>query len=378
MFSSDFKLGILGGGQLGKMLCLSAHNWDLQTYVLDADTSFPASGIATHFIQGSFKKFEDVFAFGKDMDVLTIEIEHINLEALEALENAGVVIHPKPSALKIIQDKGLQKQFFQDYALPTAPFQLFKSPKDIVFEKPFVWKSRKEGYDGKGVSLVLNAETLATLPDVPCLAETLVPIQKELAVIAARNANGEIKCFPAVEMVFHPTANLVEYLFCPANISSEIAQKAEDLAIRTIEALEVCGLLAVELFLDDNSELLLNEVAPRPHNSGHHTIDACVTSQFEQHLRGVLNLPLGDTSLKMPVAMVNILGAEGYKGDVKYQGVQEALAIEGAKLHLYSKKQTAPFRKMGHATILNEDLPTAIENAKAFQQVLKVMSETAV
>jgi 5-(carboxyamino)imidazole ribonucleotide synthase len=372
--SSDFRLGILGGGQLGKMLCLAAHNWDVQTWVLDESKAFPCGTVASHFVEGSFKDYEAVYQFGKQVDVLTIEIEHVNLEALEQLEAEGKIIHPKPSALKIIQDKGLQKQFFAQHQIPTSPFQLYASPSEIKEKPPFVWKSRTGGYDGRGVAIVKSADDVTNLPDVPCLVEQLVPIHKELAVIVARNEKGETSAFPAVEMAFNPDANLVEMLFCPANISPQMEQEAEALALKTIEAFDLCGLLAVELFLDENGALLVNEVAPRPHNSGHHSIDACITSQFEQHLRAVLNLPLGDTTLKMPAAMVNLLGADGHKGDARYEGLDDVLAISGVKLHLYGKRMTAPFRKMGHATVLDHDLQNAIEKAQMVQEKLRIVA----
>ena len=380
MINTNFKLGMLGGGQLGKMLCLAANNWDLKTWVLDASKDFPAGVACSHFKEGSFKDFDDVYQFGNQVDVCTIEIEHVNTDALLKLEATGKKIHPRPAALNIIKDKGLQKQFYEKHGLPTSPFQLFAdenaikeaiSTGDLTF--PFVQKSRTAGYDGKGVAVIKNEQDLAEkLIAAPSMVEPLVDIEKELAVVVARNENGEIAAFPAVEMEFHPTANLVEFLVCPANISAEIEQKTIEIAKKTIEQFDICGLLAVEFFWTKSGEILINEVAPRPHNSGHHTIDSCYTSQFQQHLRGVLNLPLGSTKMKSPSVMVNLLGEAGYTGDAHYEGLAEVMALPGVKLHLYGKKTTKPFRKMGHATILAEDVETAKTIARKVQNTLKI------
>ncbi len=376
------KVGVLGGGQLGKMLALAAGNWHLPLYFLDESKDFPAGPFATGFTEGSFKDYDAVYNFGKTVDVLTIEIEHVNTDALLQLEKEGIKIHPKPSALNIIKDKGLQKQFYIDHQLPTSDFQLFDSEKDFTqaienqeIKFPFVQKSRTAGYDGRGVSILRSKDDLKTklLPDA-CLIEQLVDIQKELAVIVARNENGEVVAFPTVEMDFNPEANLVEFLFCPAQIDPAIEQAAEDLAKSVIEAFDICGLLAVELFLTKDNQLLINEVAPRPHNSGHHTIDSCYTSQFEQHLRSILNFPLGSTRLKSASVMVNLLGEPGHSGDVIYQGLHECLAIEGVNIHLYGKATTKPFRKMGHVTVLGETVEAAKTKAREVQELLKVCS----
>ena len=307
------KVGILGGGQLGKMLALAGANWHLPIAILDKSDAFPAMPYSSQTLLGDFNNYQDVYAFGKQVDILTIEIEHVNTAALLQLEAEGLRIHPKPSALQIIQDKGLQKQFYQQHQLPSSDFQLFSSAvqlrqamQDGIVQLPFVQKTRTAGYDGKGVSIIrqLNDE----LFDRPCVVEPLVQIEKELAVIVARNEHGELATYPAVEMVFHPTANLVEFLACPARIKPELAQEAAEIAKKVITAFDICGLLAVEFFLTTSGDLLINEVAPRPHNSGHHTIESCFTSQFEQHLRAILNLPLGSTDLKSPAVMLNLLG----------------------------------------------------------------------
>lgn len=379
------KVGVLGGGQLGKMLALAAGNWHLPMYFLDESSGFPAGPFAADFTEGSFKDYDAVYNFGKKVDVLTIEIEHVNTDALLQLEKEGLTVHPKPSALNIIKDKGLQKQFYQANQLPTSDFQLFDSEKDVLqaIEKqaitfPFVQKTRTAGYDGRGVSIIRSEADLKTklLPDA-CLVEELIDFEKELAVIVARNESGEVVAFPTVEMDFNAEANLVEFLVCPAQIEPRLAQEAEALAKKVIEAYDICGLLAVELFLTKDHQLLINEVAPRPHNSGHHTIDSCYTSQFEQHLRSILNLPLGSTKIKSPSVMVNLLGEPGYTGDVFYKGLNECLAIEGVNVHLYGKATTKPFRKMGHVTVLGETVEEAKEKARKVQQRLKVVSEIA-
>ncbi len=375
------KVGILGGGQLGKMLCQAAQPWHLPLAVLDRKRSFPAGPVAGKFVEGDFTNFEDVYEFGREMDVLTIEIENVHVEALKRLEAEGVRVFPHSEALATIKDKGLQKLFYKERGLPTAPFRAFEDVRAIEravrrgrLELPFVQKTRLAGYDGRGVAVVRTVEDLPRLLPGPCLVEPLVDIRAELAVIAARNPSGQTAVFPAVEMVFHPTANLVEFLACPARIPPEVERRAEDLALSTIQAFDLCGLLAVEMFWTQNEELLINEVAPRPHNSGHHTLDACITSQFEQHLRAILDLPLGSTRLKSPAVMVNLLGAPGSQGPAHYQGFEQCLAVEGVKIHLYGKEETRPYRKMGHATVLNEDLDRALELARQVKQTLKIVA----
>lgn len=383
MFSTTQKIGILGGGQLGKMLCLAAAPWDFKTCILDASPDFPAGQVCSEFTVGDFNNYDDVLAFGRDKDVLTIEIEHVNTEALHELKRMGKVVHPSPEALDIIKDKGRQKEFYRINNIPTAPFELFENEQGLLeavesgrWSLPFVQKSRTAGYDGKGVSILRTAEDLKTqlLPG-PCLAEGLAPIQTEIAVIAARNASGEVAVFPAVEMDFHPEANLVELLICPARISALVAAEAEVLAEQVISAFDICGLLAVEMFLCADGQLWVNEVAPRPHNSGHHTIDSAVTSQYQQHLRAICDLPLGDTAQIQPALMLNLLGADGHKGPAHYEGVAECIAISGVHVHLYGKALTSPFRKMGHVTITAETIEDAFKKAKIVKNTLKVLSK---
>ena len=378
--NSDFKVGILGGGQLGKMLALAAKNWELTTWIMDAAPDFPAAEIADHFVCGDFKNYEDVYQFGKQVDVLTIEIEHVNTDALLQLEKEGVKVHPSPQALNTIKDKGLQKLFYRQHQLPTSDFTLYEDAQAIKaaldsgeLKIPFVQKSRTAGYDGKGVAVIKTMEDFNTkLMDTPSLVEDLVDIDKELAVIVARNESGEIETFPTVEMEFNAEANLVEFLFCPADVSSKVHEKAAELAKIAMIAFDLCGLLAVELFLTKKGDILINEVAPRPHNSGHHTIDSAITSQFQQHLRAVVDWPLGATDTIIPAVMVNLLGAPGFTGNARYRGMEECMAIPGAKFHLYGKTVTKPFRKMGHATVVDTDLEKAKEKAKFINQHLHI------
>lgn len=382
MFSTTQKIGILGGGQLGKMLCLAAAPWDFKTCILDTSADFPAGQVCTEFTEGDFNNYEDVLAFGKDKDLLTIEIEHVNTKALHELKRLGKIVHPSPEALDIIKDKGLQKEFYREHDIPTAPFELFENEKTLLdavesgrWTLPFVQKSRTAGYDGKGVAILRTAEDLKTkLLKGACLAEQLAPVQTEIAVIAARNEADEVAVFPAVEMDFHPEANLVELLVCPARIPALAAVEAEALAEQVIRAFDICGLLAVEMFLCTDGQLWVNEVAPRPHNSGHHTIDSAVTSQYQQHLRAICGLPLGDTTQIQPALMLNLLGAEGHKGPIQYEGVTECLALSGVHVHLYGKALTAPFRKMGHVTITAKTLEQAFQKARFVKNTLKVLS----
>ncbi|MBK7939333.1 MAG: 5-(carboxyamino)imidazole ribonucleotide synthase [Lewinellaceae bacterium] len=383
MFSTTQKIGVLGGGQLGKMLCLAAAEWDLKTYVLDTSPDYPAGQVCTGFTAGNFNSYDDVLAFGRDMDILTIEIEHVNTDALLELERLGKRVYPSPASLNIIKDKGLQKLFYRENDIPTARFELFDSEKALKeavrtgkWSLPLVQKTRSEGYDGKGVAIIRTLEDMASklLPGA-CLAEELAPIRTEIAVVAARNPSGEVTVFPPVEMDFHPEANLVEFLLCPARISPLVAAEAETLAEHVIRTLDVCGLLAVEMFLTTDGHLLVNEVAPRPHNSGHHTIDSARTSQFQQHLRAICDLPLGSTEQKIPAAvMLNLLGEPGHKGPVHYEGVEECLALDGVHIHLYGKALTSPFRKMGHVTITGETTDEALKKAQIVKNTLKALS----
>jgi 5-(carboxyamino)imidazole ribonucleotide synthase len=364
------------------MLCWAAAPLGLETHVLDPDANAPAAGLASHFVQGDFNDAETVFRFGRGMGVVTIEIEHVSIAALHRLRAEGVLVHPSPDALATIQDKGLQKDFYKKNGLPSAPHHIYKDAEALreavrrgEQALPFVQKARRLGYDGRGVAVVRQHSDLATkLLDVPCLVEELVEIEKELAVIVARNAQGQVAAYPLVEMHFGEATNLLEILVCPADLPPQVAEAAYQLAKQTIEAFGLCGLLAVEMFWAKDGRLLINEVAPRTHNSGHHTIEACATSQFEQQLRAVLGWPLGGAALRAPAAMVNLLGEPGHEGAVRYEGLEGCLAIKDAHLHLYGKAMTKPFRKMGHITLLADTREAALEKAAQAKCLLRVVS----
>ncbi|MFA5793033.1 MAG: 5-(carboxyamino)imidazole ribonucleotide synthase [Candidatus Gracilibacteria bacterium] len=377
----DLKLGVLGGGQLGRMLIQAGMNFNVSFYVLDGDSEAPCSRLAEKFTVGPLMDFDSVYNFGKTVDMLTIEIEHVNTDAMEKLESEGVPVYPSSKVLKLIQDKGLQKQFMADNGLPTAKFRLLESGEQAVdllhageVNLPFVLKLRKGGYDGRGVLIVRKEEDLAQAFKEPCVLEDFVGDSMEIAVMVARSTTGEVKTYPSTEMVFHPVANLLEFQTAPARIAPEIEKKAEEIAIKASEGLGVVGLLAVEMFVTKTGEVLINEMAPRPHNSGHHTIEGNQTSQFEQHLRAIFGLPLGSTATLSPAVLVNILGEMGFSGNAKYEGMDKVLAIPGVHVHLYGKKITKPFRKMGHAIVLNNDLDKAMQSAKMVEDTLKVIA----
>lgn len=379
--SSDKIIGILGGGQLGKMLLYETRRLDLKTKVLDADNEAHARLGCDKFVKGDLMDYKTVVAFGKDVDLLTIEIENVNLDALEELESKGVTICPPTQSLRTIQNKAKQKLFYIDHDIPTLPFSRFAYTSEIKesianggLKLPFVWKSTQMGYDGKGVKIVNELEDLSDLPNVECIAEEFMAEKMELAVIVARSASGEVVTYPVVEMEFHPEANLVEYVLCPARISDSTAEKAREIGKKIVEQLNHVGLLAVEMFLSNEGDLTVNEVAPRPHNSGHFSIEASITNQFEQHLRAILDWPLGSTESKVPAIMVNLVGEEGHNGNAKYLNLDAALKLAGVSPHIYGKKVTRPFRKMGHITVVNKDLSKAREVAKQVKESVKVIS----
>ena len=381
-FSSKQKLGILGGGQLGKMLLYNTRKFDIHTEVLDPNADAPSRLSCHKFHQGDLMDFETVYQFGKQVDTLTIEIENVNVKALEALERDGVLVYPSSKTLGTIQNKAKQKKFYLEHNLPTAPFVRYAYKNELelaitnnIQQIPFVWKSAQFGYDGNGVKIVRSMADVEALPNVECIAEELIPFEKELAVTLARNPNGELKVYPVVEMEFHPEANQVEYVLCPARIEKEMAKKAERVALKVADAFDHVGLLAVELFLTKNGDILINEVAPRPHNSGHQTIETSYTSQFEQHIRAILNLPLGATTSKVCGVMVNLVGAEGYKGPVVYEHIDQIMAMEGVTPHIYGKKLTRPFRKMGHVTIIDTSIQKAREKAQKVKEIINVISK---
>lgn len=376
-FYGNLKVGILGGGQLGRMWIQNALNYNVTCHVIDPDANAPCKFICEKFTQGELTDFDTVYQFGKEVDLITIEIEKVNVEALEKLEAEGKMVFPQPAIIKMIRDKGIQKQWMKEHGIPTSDFVLVDNKsalEQLKWSMPYVQKLRKDGYDGKGVQIMRSNEDLSLAFDAPSLAERMVDFEKEIAVIVARNSNGECKTFPVVEMDFHPTANLVEFLVSPANISDYTALQAENLAIKIAEELELIGLLAVEMFLTKDGKILVNEMAPRPHNSGHQTIEGNMNSQFEQHLRAIFNQPLGNTDAKYHSVMINLLGEEGHSGDAVYVGMEEALSIPGVFVHLYGKKITKPFRKMGHITVVDESRENAIAKARKVKQLVKIIT----
>lgn len=373
----QLKIGLLGGGQLGRMMLQEAANLNLDIAVLDPDGNAPCRGLVKEFVKGSLTDFDTVYTFGRDKDLITIEIENVNTEALRRLEQEGKMVYPQPDVIELIQDKGSQKMFYQRNDIPSADFFLVENKAQIGKYAgffPFFQKLRKGGYDGKGVKRLADPASADNGFDEPSVLERLVDFEKELAVIVARNSNGEVKAFPVVDCEFNPQANLVEFLYSPASIRKSIEAEATRVAIHVAEKLGIVGLLAVELFLTSDGKVLVNEIAPRPHNSGHHTIEANVTSQFEQHLRAILNLPLGDPASIKAGVMVNLLGEAGYEGNAYYEGLEDVLKFSGVHVHLYGKALTKPFRKMGHVTVVDDDISKARQKARIVKDTLRVKS----
>ena len=378
-YGHSSRLGMVGGGQLGRMFIQEAINFDVHVHVLDPDANAPCKYIAHSFTHGSLNDYNTLYNFGLDKDVLTVEIENVNIEALEALEKLGKKVFPQPRVLRIIKDKGIQKEFYKEHNIPTAPFQLtnnLEEIKQLATQLPFVQKMRTGGYDGKGVQVIRTVSDFEHAFETPSVIEEMIPFEKEISIIVARNENGEMAVYPAVECEFSEEANLVEFLFAPANISTETENKAIELAKSVIEKLEMVGILAVELFLTKDGSLLVNEIAPRPHNSGHHTIECNVTSQFEQHMRSVLNLPLGSTDIIQAGAMINLLGEKGYEGDVFYEGLEKFIGKPGVHPHIYGKAQTKSFRKMGHVTIAGKDLNQVKSLALEVKNGIRVLAKS--
>ncbi len=376
------RLGIIKGGQLGRMLIQDLLKYDIKTFVLDDDTDAPCKACCNEFFAGDPGDFKTLYRFGKKVDLLTIEFEHVNTDALEKLQKEGLAIFPSPEILKMIQDKGLQKEFYKNHGIPTADFMLIKNKKELSGKLlkhadllPAVQKTRKAGYDGKGVVQLKTASDLSRAFDAPSVLEKKIDFTKEIAVIVARNAAGEMATYPVVELEFHPQKNLVEFLSAPAKISKKTATQGLKIAKKIASTLKIVGLLAVEMFVLKNGKVLVNEIAPRPHNSGHHTIEANLTSQFEQHFRAIYGLPLGSTKMRSPAAMINLLGEEGHEGPVKYQGLEKVMVMEGVFVHLYGKAKTKPYRKMGHVTILAKNIAQAKQKAILVKQTLKVISK---
>lgn len=370
------RIGILGGGQLGRMLIQKGLDWNIPFAVLDPDPDAPCSTLAS-FTCGKLTDHDTVVRFGEACDIITIEIENVSTRALHTLEQMGKKVFPQPAVVELIQDKRTQKRFYTDHGIPTADFILTGGREDVAAQTDFlpaVNKLGREGYDGRGVQILRSKNDLAKAFDAPGLLEKLVDIDKEISVIVARSADGNVVAYPAVEMVFHPEANLVDYLFSPANVSTDVSRRAASIAKEIITELHMTGILAVEMFVTKEGGILVNEVAPRPHNSGHQTIEGNVTSQYEQHLRAILNLPLGDTSVKQPAAMVNLLGEEGHSGEARYQGMEAVLNVPGVHVHLYGKRLTKPFRKMGHVTVVDSDMESLRKKATFVKNTLKVIA----
>jgi len=378
---SQYKIGILGGGQLGKMLAQEASKLDMSIHFLDKDRSFPAAKVCPDFTEGDFNNYEDVLRFGRNMHVVSIEIEHVNTKALHQLESEGILVFPQAKLLDLIKDKGLQKLFYKEHGFATAPFMLFEDKSAVLnalqektIQFPFVIKSRTGGYDGRGVAIINSEADLGLLFDTPCLVEQLAKINKELSVIAIRAQDGNCVVYPTVSMDFHPTANLVEYLICPATIPSNVAEEAQAIAKQLINKLGIIGILAIEMFYLEDGGIWINEIAPRPHNSGHHTLDNGATSQFENHLRALCGLQLGDPNYKELAIMINILGEPPYIGNAIYQNLNQILALPGVHVHLYGKTETRPYRKMGHVTVTGNDLNSCLEKANFVKQYFKVIA----
>lgn len=380
-FSTSKTIGILGGGQLGKMLLSITRKWDIKTKVLDNNPEAPGKLSCDEFHIGDLMDYQTVLNFGKNLDILTIEIENINVKALEEIEKKGTKVYPQPSVLKIIQNKLKQKQFYKKHGIPIASFNEFSSSNDIKKQVlignlsfPFVWKSNSMGYDGYGVKIIKSNKDLEKLNNYPCFTEELIEIKKELSVIVCRNDKGQIINYPVVEMMFNNHSNQVEYIINPARINNEISKKAISIALKLSKLYNHIGIMAIELFLTIDDEILINEVAPRPHNSGHFSIEMSYTSQFEQHIRAILGLPLGETKNKISGVMINLVGEKKYNGPVIYKNIDQILAIDGVTPHIYGKKETRPNRKMGHVTVINEKLDNAIKIAKTIKETIKVIS----
>ena len=378
-FSSDFKLGIIGGGQLGKMLLQVTSKLNIKTNILDSSPDSPCKNLCNEFSLGKLMDYDTIYKFGKKCNVITYEIEHINVEALLKLESEGVVVNPSPSILKIIQNKNTQKKFFLKNNIPTAnfwhfssknEFKLFLSNDEISF--PCVWKKTKFGYDGFGVKILKSIDDISELPDSEFIIEDYIPFQKELATTIARNDSGQVEVFPIVEMSFNDESNQVEYVICPAQISSENMIQAKKIALSVSKSFGHTGILAVEMFLTKDNKVLVNEVAPRPHNSAHYSIEACMSSQFDQHIRSVLNLPLGCSKSNINAIMVNLVGEKNFSGLVNYKGLEESMKFDNVSVHIYGKSETKPNRKMGHATILDTDLSRGIEIAKSVKKSIRI------
>ncbi|MGZ5246522.1 MAG: 5-(carboxyamino)imidazole ribonucleotide synthase [Flavitalea sp.] len=372
------KVGILGGGQLGRMLLQAAANYPVETFVMENDTECPAAHLCHHFTKGDIRNFDDVYNFGKGLDCLTIEIESVNEDALEKLEQEGVQVFPKPSALRIIKNKILQKNFYKKLQVPTADFIVTESKSELSNHQhflPAVHKLGMGGYDGRGVQVIREHKEIHLGFDEPGVLEKMVDIEREISIIVGVDTKGQNVLYPAVDMVFDPSLNLLDYQISPANIPQQTLWKMEAMALAVVKGLESPGLFAVEMFIDRKGDVLVNETAPRVHNSGHHTIEANYSSQFDMLWRIMLNYPLGNTAHILPAAIVNLLGAEGFSGEASYDGLEDVLKMDNVFVHLYGKKLTKPGRKMGHVTILHKDKQDLIFTAHKIKNTLRVISK---
>ncbi len=379
-YDPDYRLGILGGGQLGRMLIQKATDFDVRTKVLDPSEDAPCASLATEFVQGSLTDYNTVMEFGRTVDLLTIEIETVNVDALEALEQEGITVHPQPWIVRLVQDKGAQKGFFDAHGIPSPDYQLIEGKeglKEYADRLPCVQKLRMGGYDGKGVMVHDTPVSLDEGFDAPSLVEEKVDIDKEIAVLVSRNPSDDVQIHEPVEMEFDPEGNLVRYLFCPATIGEQVGAQAYRIAEDLAETMGTIGVMAIEMFVTHSGQVLVNEIAPRPHNSGHHTIEADLVSQFEQHLRSILDLPLSPTKNIIPAAMVNLLGSNEGEGEVEFDGLDASADIFGAKFHLYGKSTSKPFRKMGHVTVLDKEMSEARKKAELIREKLVVRPKNA-
>lgn len=376
------KIGILGGGQLGKMLYHPATKLNLPVHFMDNIEIGPVANITKDYILGDIQSYEDVLRFGSDKNILSIEIEKVNTDALSTLQENGVKIYPQPHIISCIQDKGQQKEFYAQHRIPSASFKVYDHLDELksdlekgVWQYPFVQKMRKDGYDGRGVQVIRTARDLHKAFSSNFLVESMVDIDLEIGVVTCQNKIGDLVLYDPSEMVFHPEANILLYQLSPARISKEVEQKAKEVAKRVTQAFGIVGLLAIEMFITGDGQILVNEVAPRPHNSGHHTIEATLCSQYENHLRALVNYPLGAVNTLVPTLLMNILGQEGYEGPVHYEGLEMVLALPGANVHLYGKTTTKPFRKMGHITLLGRKYEHLIEQYEYIQRNFRVISK---
>ncbi len=375
------KLGILGGGQLGKMLINVTRKWSIETYILDPNPDCPCSKCCDIYFKGDFNNYQDVYNFGKKVDIITIEIEHVNVEALYRLEQEGIEVFPSPSNIELIQNKGIQKDFLKKNKIPTSDYKRFDNKQSLskyIFKTkskyPFIWKSETMGYDGKGVKLVQSFSDLDTINENSCVMEEFVDIKHELAVLVARNKSGKSKSFPVLEMEFNQKSNQVEYVILPSRIPEKIKLKSLEIADLVSKSLNHVGLIAIELFCTRDGDVLVNEIAPRVHNSGHLTIESCITCQFEQHIRAICDLPLGSVTQISPGVMVNLVGEINHNGKASYHNIYKAFDIDGVFPHIYGKKITKPYRKMGHITITDEKLDEAISKARILKNKIKIIS----